>query len=148
MTNFSATPANEITPSLDVLLNQLGYEKWEKVINIFILPPINLISVALCSFSLWIFSQSSFKDSILFYYKLLCFVNIINLLHNIPACFLFSPRYFPSINTFYTSVYQIYYDTLSYFLYHFEDVLQMRILLHKMKFFSPFVRKYFTAKPQ
>ena len=136
-----------MTP-LHELLDQLGFEMWQTVVNTFILPVINLIGTAMCSFSLWIFSRSSFEDPIFFYYKLLCFVNIILLLHNIPRFVLFSPFYFPWINTYLASVYQIYYITVAFFLYHFEDVLQMGILLHKMKYFSPFVKKYFKARPQ
>ena len=89
---------------------------------------------------LWIFSRSSFEDPIFFYYKLLCSLNIILLIRN--------PLYFPWINTYVAIVYQIYYTTVSFFLYHLEDVLQMGILLHKMKHFSSFVKKYFKAGPQ
>ena len=137
-----------LSPSLDALLDQLGFEMWHTIINTYILPPINLIGIAFCSFSLWIFSKYSFEDPIFFYFKLLSFVNIINLLHNIPACILFSPRLLPSVNTYFTSTYIIYYASVSSFLFHFEEVLQMGILLHKMKLFVPFVRKYYTARPQ
>ncbi len=37
---------------------------------------------------------------------------------------------------------------MSALLFHYEDVLQMGILLHKMKLFSPFVRKHFSKSPQ
>ena len=141
---------NETTSisSLDELLYQLGFEIWEIVINAIILPPINLIGILLCSFSFWIFSRPSFEDPIFFYYKLLCIVNIIHLIHNIPACLFFSPFYFPMFNSYATSVFLIYYASLIGFLFHFEDVLQIAILLHKMKLFVPFVKKYFTVKPQ
>ena len=52
------------------------------------------------------------------------------------------------LSTYLTSLFQIYYNTLSFFLLHYENVLQMGILLHKMKFFSSFVRHHFTARPQ
>ncbi len=139
---------NETRLSLEVLLNTLGYEMWEHVLNIFILVPVNLMGIVLCSFSLWIFSRSSFEDEIFFYYRLLCFVNIIHLIHNVPACLLFSPYYIPMLNTYLISLFQIYYNTLSFFLLHYENVLQMGILLHKMKFFSSFVRRHFIARPQ
>ena len=56
--------SNEITTSiyLHELLDQLGFEMWQSIVNTFILPPINFIGIALCSFSLWIFSRSSFED--------------------------------------------------------------------------------------
>ena len=151
VTDFTSVLSNETTPmllSLDKLLDHLDFELWEIVINTFILPPINLIGIVLCSFSLWIFSRPSFEDPIFFYYKLLCFVSIIHLSHNIPECILFSLKYFPMINTFALNIYQIFYVNLSLFLFHFEEILQMAILLHKMKLYVPFVRKYFTSSPQ
>jgi hypothetical protein len=87
-------------------------------------------------------------DILVLGYRLLCFVNIILLLHNIPSCILFSPFYFPMMNTFASSVYQIYYASISNILFHYSDVLQMAILLHRMKLFSPFVNKHFSSSPQ
>ena len=115
-------------PCLDELLDQLGFKMWESVLNTFILPPINIIGILLCSFSLLIFLRPSFEEPIFFYYKLLCQVNIINLLLNIPACLFFSPQYYPMIDTFAASVYLIFDVSVSLFLFHFEDVLQMAIL--------------------
>jgi len=150
MTNVTSLMANQTTPipSLDELLDRLGFQTWEIVVNTFIFPLIDLIGIALCSFSLWIFSRPSFEDPIFFYYKLLCFVNIIHLSHNIPFGVLFTPKYFPMINTFASSIYNIYYSFIINFLFHFEDVLQMAILLHKMKLFVPLVKKHFTSSPQ
>ena len=53
-----------LIPSLNELLEQLGFDLWKTVVNTFILPVINLIGTAMCSFSLWIFSRSSFEDPI------------------------------------------------------------------------------------
>ena len=119
---------NETTvPSLEELLNVLGFEMWETVISTFILPPINLIGLVLCSFSLWIFSRPSFEDPIFFYYRLLCIINIIQLLHNIPFGILFSPYYFPMMNTIATSIYQIYYASVPNLIFFIAEVLQMAI---------------------
>ena len=135
-------------PTLSELLDQLGCQMGEIVVNTFILPAVNLIGFVLCSFSFWIFLRPSFEDSIFFYYKLLCFVNIIHLLHNIPYGILYSPLYFPMIDTYASSIYLIYYAFFATFLFHFEEVLQMAILLHKMKLYVPFIRKHFSARPQ
>jgi len=134
--------------SFDELLDILGFSLWQTQINTFLLPPINLIGLIFSSYSLWIFTRSIFVEPIFFYYKLLCFVNVTHLLHNIPYCILLLPRYFPSLNTYAISVYSLYYIFASTFFYHFEDVIQMGILLHKMKAFSPFVKKHFRSSPQ
>jgi hypothetical protein len=130
------------------LLDKLGFEQWQTLLNTFVFPPINFFGIIFCSFSLWIFFRPSFADPIFFYYKLLCFVNILSLLHNIPFGILLSPFYFPWINSYAGSFYTIVYAFMSTLLFHFEDDLQMGILLHKMKQFSPFVKKHFRASPQ
>ena len=119
LTNATSFLSNQtaLIPSLDEFLEQLGFEMWETVLNTFILPPVNLIGILLFSFSLWIFSRPSFEDPIFFYYKLLCFINIINLLVNIPECILFSSQYFCMINSFATNVYKIFYSFFVTFLF-------------------------------
>ena len=62
-------------------------------------------------------------------------------------CILFSPRYFPNINTYLSSLFLIYYSNVSAFLFHFEETLQIAIVLNRMKIYSPFVNRNFTAKP-
>jgi len=140
--NHTTTVSPMLSP-INVLLAQLGFQTWRTLIITFILPPINLIGAVLCSFSLWIFFRSAFSDPIYFYYKLLCFINIIHLLHNIPYSISIWALFFSYLTTFYT----IYYSFSSVLLFHYEDVLRMAILLHKMKLFSPFVRKHFSATP-
>jgi hypothetical protein len=111
----SLAPTDQASmPSLDELLDNLGFKMLETSINIFIFPIVNLMGVIFCSFSLRTFSRPSFEDPIFFYYKLLCLFNIIHLIHNIPTCILFSPRFFPMINTYATSVFNIYYATIFY----------------------------------
>jgi len=98
--------------------------------------------------SAFIILRHKFIDTIFFYYLLLSIVYIIHLAHNIPAGLFFSPRYFPQINTYWSSSYLIYYLTVSIFLFHFEDVLQMAILLTRMKLFNLFVDKHFKFSPR
>ena len=141
--NFSISQ----TPSLDQLLDSLGFELWMTVTTTFVIPAISFIGIVFCSLSVWIFFQKNFKDTVFFYYRLLCIVYIIHLIHNIPCGLLFSPRYFPQVNTYFTSIYFIYYSCVSAFLFHFEETLQMAILLTRMKIFNSFVNQNFTAKP-
>ncbi len=92
-----------------LLLAKLGFQTWHATNLTFILPPINLLGAVFCSFSLWIFFRSTFSDPIYFYYKLLCFINIIHLLHNIPYGVSIWPLFFPRINSYVTIIFQIYY---------------------------------------
>ena len=135
------------TPSLDQLLDSLGFVPWKTITASVVIPTISSIGIILCSLSVWIFFRKKFKDPVFFYYRLLCFVYIIHLIHNIPYGLLFSPRYISNINTYLSSVYLIYYFNLASILFHFEETLQMAILLTRMKIFSPFVREHFSSKP-
>jgi hypothetical protein len=130
------------------LLAKLDFHTSRTLIITFILPAINLIGAVFCSSSLWIFFRAAFSDPIYFYYRLLCFINILNSLHNIPYGVSIWPLYFPWINSYIITVFKIYHLFISVLFFHFEDVLRMAILLHKMKFFSPFVKKHFSKSPR
>lgn len=99
----------------------------------------------LCALSLCIFCRRSrFLDQTFVYYRLLCLVYIIHLAHNVPYGILFAPHYFPQVNSYTSSLFQIYYNVATNFLYHFEDSLQIAIVLTRMKIFSSFLRQHFT----
>ena len=133
--------------SLDEWLEIVGLAPWMSRVTTFVLPFINFLGVVGCSLSLWIFLRKKFVDSIFFYYRLLCAIYILHLLHNIPACVLLSPRYFPNANTWSIAAFKTYYAFTTIFLFHYGDVLQMAILLARMKIYSPFVKKHFKATP-
>jgi uncharacterized membrane protein len=146
--SFSENNSMPLMMSLDEFLNSLGYNDWLTVTASFILPIISLIGMILCSLSAFIFFQKKFVDPVFFYYRLLCLVNILHLAHGIPYGLLFSPRYFSQIiDTYLSAIYQSYYQNVSIFLYHFEDTLQLAILLTRMTIFSPFLKRKFTSRP-
>jgi hypothetical protein len=134
--------------SINILLDTLGFSQWKTVIASFALPTISLLSICLCSLSLYIFNRKRFTDSVFFYYRLLCLVYILHLLMTIPYGILFSPRYISSLNTYQCSIYHIVYAVISSFLFHYCDTLQMAILLARAKLFSPYVERKFNGTPQ
>ena len=143
---------NDSTPnvslkSLDEMLDSIGLAPWMSKVTTVSLPIINILGVVGCSLSAWVFFRKEFVDSIFFYHRLLCLVNIVSLVHNIPACILFSPRYFPSANTWAIAMFKAYYAFATIFLFHYCEILQMGILLARMKIYSPFVKKHFKASP-
>jgi hypothetical protein len=136
-------------PTLAELFDSLGCSASITLTASILLPIIGIIGLILCSLSAFVFFQHRFNiDPVFFYYRLLCLVYILHLLHNIPYGLLVVPRYFPSMNMFASTLYQIYYTWISFFLYHYEDVLQMAILLNRMKLFSPFIKKHFSLSPK
>jgi hypothetical protein len=86
--------------SLDQLLDSLGFNSLKTMTVQIILPSFSFLGIITCSFSFWIFLHKNFKDPVFFYYRLLCLIYIIQLLHNIPLLLFFSPRYFPSMNEY------------------------------------------------
>lgn len=135
------------TMNLNDLLDVLGFDDKKAFTTTFVLPLVNLLGIVFCSVSFWIFSQKNFTDPIFVYYRLLNIVNIVHLLHNVLKGILFSPRFIPNINTYASSVYMIYYGFMTNILFHYEDVLQIGILLTRMKIFSPLLKKYFNSPP-
>ena len=141
-------PQTTNSTTLNKLLDSLGFDEWKTITAFFIIPFLNILGTLCCITSASIFFRRKFNDSVFYYYRLLCLVYIIHLLHNIPAGLLCTPRYYPQTNTRLNSLYLIYYIVMSSFLFHFEDVLQMAILLTRMKLFDLFVDKYFTFTPR
>jgi hypothetical protein len=148
MSNLSQITDDPTVPSIDQLLAQLGFSEWILITSTFVLPAISLIAFVLCSLSVWIFFRKEFKDSAFFYYRLLCIVYIILSIHNIPRGLLFTPKYFPSMNSYLSSIYRIYYRVLSAIFFHFEETLQIAIVLNRLKIFNCFVKKHFTVSPR
>ena len=136
--------------SLDELLKNLGFELWEEIVNKFLLPFLNFWSIWLCSLSIWIFSKKKiFSDPVFVYYRLISFLYILCSVINIPFGLCFTPRFYPPymINTFACSVYYVIYTGLSIFFFHYCSVLEMCILLTRMKILDPFVKKHFSLSP-
>jgi hypothetical protein len=141
--NLSSMP----NTMLNELLDNVGFVSWLNITNSFVLPSISIVGIIFCSISVRIFFKKQFCHPIFFYYRVLSFVYIFGLMINIPSGVLFSPRYFANIDTYSISVVQIYYSALSYFLFHYGSVLEICMLLTRIKIFSPFVRKRFSGSP-
>jgi hypothetical protein len=149
---LSKSQSNHITNvSLNELLDSLGFDHWKTFTATFVFPIMNLSGVLFSSLSLWIFSKPIFTrlSPVFFYYRLLCLIYIVHSIHHLPFSFCFSPRYFPSLqNSYSCSIYLAYNQVVSNFMFHYEETLQIGILLNRIKTFSPFVNRYFKLTPQ
>ena len=133
---------------LDQLLNEQGFALWEEILNAFIFPIINLLGIVGCSLSLWIFlKRNLFGDPIFVYYRLLNFIYILILLISIPLGVCFSPKFWPSINTYTCAAYRHFYAASVSPLFHFCSLLDICILLTRVKIFSFFLKKHFSLSP-
>ena len=146
----SATNASSM-PTLDELMQSLGFELWQEVLNKCVLPLVNLVSIGSCSLSAWIFYKkrtSHFSDPIFFYYRLLCLLYMSMSFLNILFGFCYSPRFYNFDLTYMSAVYNVCYLYLTNFLFHYCSVLELCILLTRMKLYDPFIRKQFFLSPQ
>lgn len=139
MNNENNTKGDTFTPSLDELLDSLGFTERITFAASFVVPSLSLFGISVCLLSTLILCQSRFINPVYFYYRLLCIIYIIHLVHGIPFGILISPRYFqsPRFDSYLSTIYLIYYGFMSTFLYHFEDYLQMAILIDRIKIFTP-----------
>lgn len=141
---------SNLTSTLTIyeLLDSLGFEPFKTIMITFILPFINVLATIACSLSAYIFLQRKFSEPSFFYYRVLCFVYILNSIQNILRGLFFSPRYFPRINTYHVTIFHIYYSFMTALLFLYEEVLQMGILLEIISLFSSFVKSRFNSRPQ
>ena len=147
ISNFSSNIVNSSDESLYELLDRLGFQPWQTITNQFVLPVINLVGIATCSMSAWIFFKRQFDDPVFFYYRMLTLFYIFFLTVNIPANFCFSPQFWFSTkltNTFFCAVYNVYYGTFTFFLFQFCSVIEICILLARMRIFSSSIKKCFS----
>ena len=142
--NFSSIP----NLTLNELLDEVGFVPWLTITTTFVLPTMSMIGIVFCSISAKIFFMEKFADPIFFYYRVLTIVYIFGLVINIPSGILFSPRYFPNIDTYSVTLFHSYYMPFWNFLLHYCGVLEICMLLTRIKIFSPFVRKNFTTSPK
>jgi hypothetical protein len=144
--NSSLLPYNV---TLDFLLESLGFSSWKTVTTSIVLPIVNFIGLVFCLLSTRIFFRPKFVDPVFFFYRLLTIVYILSLIQNIPFGVLYSPHFFAThVNTYASAVYHYWYQCVANLLFHYGDVLRICIILTRMKIFSPFVRKHFSASPQ
>lgn len=149
---LSKSQLNHVTNvTLNELLDSLGFDNWKTFTATFVFPIMNLSGVLFSSLSLWIFCKPVFTrlSPVFFYYRLLCLIYILHSIHHLPFSYCFSPRYFPSLHNSYScSIYLAYNQIVSNFMFHYEETLQMGILLNRMKTFSPFVNRHLNLTPQ
>ena len=126
-----------------------GINRSHAILATFVLATLNLIGALLCMLSTWIFYQPRFKlNPVFIYYRILCVTHVIHLMQGIPYGLFYLPWYLPSINTHAFSYYHYHYVGIQVFLVHFEDVIQMAILVDPMKIFSQRVKRYFSVSPR
>jgi len=133
---------------LDDLLYSLGFLPISIYICEIILPIVAFIGCILCTLSLWIFFNRKFTATIYWYFRVVTIANLIQLAFAIPYGICFTPKYFPSMNSYSCAIVQCAYIPFGNFTSHFVAILEIAILLERIKIMNPFVKKHFTISPK
>ncbi len=133
---------------LDDLLFSFGYLPISVQTYGIIIPIIAFIGCILCTLSLGIFFKKKFSAPIYWYFRVVTIANIIQLAFAIPFGICFSPKYIPNMDSYSCALVQCAYLPFLSFTSHFVAILQIAILLERIKIMNPFVKKHFTISPK
>jgi len=133
---------------LDDLLFSFGY--WPISVQTYgiIIPIVALIGCILCTLSLGIFFKKKFSASIYWYFRVITTTNIIQLAFAILYGICFTPKYIPSMDSYACALVQCAYLPFLAFTSHFVSILEIAVLLERIKIMNPFVKKHFTISPK
>jgi hypothetical protein len=137
-----------IYPSLDDLLDSFGFYP----INVYnygiIIPIIAFFGCNLSILNLWIFFKKTFSAPIYWYFRVISIANIIQLAFAIPYGMCFTPTYFPNMDSYSCTIAACAYIAYSNFSLHFVAILEIVILLERIKIMNSFVKKHFKILPE
>ena len=136
------------TYTLDEIIELGGYIPFDLVAYQFGVTIMGALSILLCTVNAWIFFRKSFSTPADDYLKLICLVGLSESLLSVPYGFCITPKYFPSMDSYKCSIVQTVYISFSEMMFHYTGILEIAILLERMKIFSKIVKKYFTIVPK
>ncbi len=142
----NSTSTNE-NFTIGELLEYLEYKKFDITIYQFVIPVIGFIGFILCFINVWIYFKSQFNSRTYQYYRFMNIIYVIGMLFSIPYGFCFTPAYFPNMNSYKCAILQSVYIPYTSYTFHIVGIVEMSILLERMKIFSSLVRKHFIIAP-
>ena len=134
--------------TLDAILATLGFIRFDVIAYQFALPTMCAISIVLCTLNVRIFFSESFNKPADHYFKLITLMYVTLCVLGVPYGFCFTPTYFPRMDSHVCAIFQSVYIAISMFMFHYTSILEIAILLERMKIFSAIVKKYFTIAPK
>ena len=134
---------------IEVLLAYAGFLPFDLITFQFVMPLIGLIGGLFGLLSVCIFFKRDFnQEPIYTYFRLIAMLDLLHLMALIPHGFCFVPRYLPQMSSYSCITYQLIYIPLSNLCFHYTGVIELAIILDRMKNFSLFVKRYFTFTPR
>ena len=137
-----------INMTLVELLDSLGFVQFDVMLYQFGIPIVGFTGVIFCSFSVVIFFNSKFNKPEFDYFKVLSTVYLLNVLLSVAYGFCFTPEFFHNMDSYKCAVYQSVYIPISVFILHYTGVIEIAILLERMKAFNPLIKKHFVLSPK
>ncbi len=134
--------------TIDDLLISLEISPTSYIIYQLVIPSIGLIGFIFCLKSLIIFSRKNFNSPTDQYYRLISLLNVFAMVFSIPYGFCFSPKYFPSMNSYVCAIVQCVYIPYIDLMVHYSGVLEIAVMLERLKILNSFVKKHFTLTPR
>ena len=134
--------------TVDDLLDYLRISPLSYIIYQLIIPIVGSIGFIFCLINLLIFSRKNYNTAADQYYRLITSLNVFAMLFSIPYGFCFTPKYFPSINSYACALVQCIYIPYTDLIIHFVAVLEISILLERLKILNTFVKKHFRLTPR
>ena len=130
------------------LLDSFGILPVDIYIYEIIIPIIASIGIVLCLISTRILFEKIFTSITYVYFRVIAISYIVQLMFAIPYGVCFTPKYFPSMNSYSCAIVQCAYIPYSYFASNFNAILDIAILFETIKIIKPSLNKCFTIKPK
>ena len=143
----NSTNSSSIFNTIDDLLIALDITPVTCITYQLVLPALGTIGFILCLINRIIFSSKKFNTPTDQYYRLITSLNVFAMLFSIPYGFCFTPKFFPSMNSYYCAVVQCVYIPYTDLIIHFVGVLEIAILLERLKILNLFVKRHFLLRP-
>ena len=134
--------------TIDQMLDINGFIPFDVVAYQFGMPLLGATGIILCTINALIFFKKAFKAPVDDYFKLINLLNLCVCAMCVPYGFCFTPKYFPNMDSYKCAIVQSVYIPIAMLIFHYTGILEIAILLERMKIFSLVVKKYFTLAPK
>ena len=138
-TNSTPSPLPLAPLALDELLSLLGFLLFDLIMFQLVMPSLGVSSAFFCFLSVLVFfsRKQSSKDfqcePIYVYFKVIAIIYLIHSLAIIPHGFCFTAKYFPQMNCQACVIFQLVYIPFSNIFFHYTGMLEIAIILDRMK---------------
>ena len=144
----STTTKNISLFTIDEILAENFFAPIVPILYQFVLAPIAILGFLFCTITALVFFKKRFNTPDYFYFRVLSVFNLIIMLLSVPYSFCYTPKYFLHMDNYKASLYQCFYLSSTFLIYHYVNVVGALILIERIKIFSPFLKTKFTISPK